>query len=86
VQALTEGRGSAVGDTRRNGACLRPQERRQGVHAPWLLVEAVTQEAPAKKKRFGKDALTGEDKWVAAKPVYVRSKLRPLKRLKNAAL
>src|SRR3984893_16040514 len=50
----------------------------------WLKV--VAQDVPAKKKRFGKDPFTGEDKWFAAKPSSVRLKVRPLKKLKDAAL
>ena len=40
----------------------------------------------ALKERFGKDPFTGEDKWFAAKPASVRLKVRPLKKLKDAAL
>jgi hypothetical protein len=48
--------------------------------------EVVAQDVPAKKKRFGKDPFTGEDKRFAAKPASVRLKVRPLKKLKDAAL
>jgi hypothetical protein len=37
-------------------------------------------------RRFGKDPFTGEDKRFAAKPASVRLKVRPLKKLKDAAL
>jgi len=50
------------------------------------LLKVVAQDVPARKKRFGKDPFTGEDKWFAAKPASVRLKVRPLKRLKDAAL
>jgi nucleoid DNA-binding protein len=50
------------------------------------LLKVVAQDVPAKKKRFGKDPFTGEDKWFAAKPASVRLKVRPLKKLKDAAL
>jgi nucleoid DNA-binding protein len=50
------------------------------------LLKVVAQDVPAKKKRFGKDPFTGEDKWFAAKPASVRLKIRPLKKLKDAAL
>ncbi|CDY74646.1 histone-like protein [Caballeronia glathei] len=50
------------------------------------LLKVVAQAVPAKKKRFGKDPFTGEDKWFAAKPASVRLKVRPLKKLKDAAL
>ncbi|MFL9937552.1 HU family DNA-binding protein, partial [Paraburkholderia sp. RL18-103-BIB-C] len=36
------------------------------------LLKVVAQDVPAKKKRFGKDPFTGEDKWFAAKPASVR--------------
>jgi nucleoid DNA-binding protein len=50
------------------------------------LLKVVAQDVPAKKKRFGKDPFTGEDKWFAAKPASVRLKVRPLKKLKDAAI
>jgi nucleoid DNA-binding protein len=50
------------------------------------LLKVVAQDVPAKKKRFGKDPFTGEEKWFAAKPATVRLKVRPLKKLKDAAL
>jgi len=50
------------------------------------LLKVVAQDVPAKKKRFGKDPFTREDKWFAAKPASVRLKVRPLKKLKDAAL
>ena len=50
------------------------------------LLKVLAQDVPAKKKRFGKDPFSGEDKWFAAKPASVRLKVRPLKKLKDAAL
>jgi hypothetical protein len=50
------------------------------------LLKVVAQDVPAKKKRFGKDPFSGEEKWFAAKPASVRLKVRPLKKLKDAAL
>ena len=50
------------------------------------LLNVVAQDVPTKKKRFGKDPFTGEEKWFAAKPASVRLKVRPLKKLKDAAL
>jgi hypothetical protein len=49
------------------------------------LRKVVAQDVPAKKKRFGKDPFTSEDKWFAAKPASVCLKVRPLKKLKDAA-
>lgn len=42
------------------------------------------QQVPAKKKRFGKDPFTGEERWFAAKPASVKIKTRALKKLKDA--
>jgi len=50
------------------------------------LMKVVAQKVPAKPKRFGKNPFTGEEQWFAAKPATVRVKIRPLKKLKDAAL
>lgn len=49
------------------------------------LVKITSQTVPAKKRRFGKDPFTGEERWFDAKPASVRVKVRPLKKLKDAA-
>ena len=49
------------------------------------LVKVTAQEVPAKKRRFGKDPFTGQDRWFEAKPASVRVKVRALKKLKDAA-
>ncbi|WP_430507368.1 HU family DNA-binding protein [Burkholderia sp. BCCCDS15] len=49
------------------------------------LLKITAQVVPAKKKRFGKDPFTGEERWVPAKPASVRVKARALKKLKDAA-
>jgi nucleoid DNA-binding protein len=49
------------------------------------LLKIVVQQVPAKKRRFGKDPFTGEDRWFDAKPASVRIKARALKKLKDAA-
>ncbi|SDC54306.1 DNA-binding protein [Cupriavidus sp. YR651] len=43
-------------------------------------------QVPATKKRFGKNPFTGQDQWFAAKPASVKVKVRPLKKLKDAAV
>jgi len=43
-------------------------------------------QVPATEKRFGKNPFTGEEQWFAAKPASVKVKVRPLKKLKDAAL
>jgi nucleoid DNA-binding protein len=49
------------------------------------LLKIVVQAVPAKKKRFGKDPFTGEERWFDPKPATVRIKARALKKLKDAA-
>lgn len=50
------------------------------------LVKIVAQKVAAKSKRFGKNPFTGQEQWFPAKPATVRVKVRPLKKLKDAAL
>ncbi|MGO4329424.1 HU family DNA-binding protein [Cupriavidus sp. 2TAF22] len=49
------------------------------------LMKVTAQQVPAKKKRFGKDPFSGEERWFPAKPASVKVKVRPLKKLKDAA-
>ena len=48
------------------------------------LVKIGVQQVPAKKKRFGKDPFSGEERWFPAKPATVKIKARALKKLKDA--
>ena len=50
------------------------------------LLKVTAQKVPAKPKRFGKNPFTGEEQWFAAKSATVKVKVRPLKKLKDAAL
>lgn len=50
------------------------------------LLKIGAQKVAAKKRRFGKDPFTGEERWFDAKPATVRIKARALKKLKDAAL
>lgn len=50
------------------------------------LLKLSVQKVPAKKKRFGKDPFSGEERWFAAKPASVRIRARPMKKLKDAAM
>ncbi|MGH1361672.1 MAG: HU family DNA-binding protein [Burkholderiaceae bacterium] len=50
------------------------------------LLKLSVQKVPAKKKRFGKDPFSGEERWFAAKPASVRIKARAMKKLKDAAM
>lgn len=49
------------------------------------LLKIDVQKVAAKKKRFGKDPFTGQERWFDAKPAGVRVKARVLKKLKDAA-
>lgn len=49
------------------------------------LFKVAVQKVPAKAKRFGKDPFTGQERWFPAKPASVKVKVRPLKKLKDAA-
>ncbi|MCY0852672.1 HU family DNA-binding protein [Cupriavidus sp. D39] len=49
------------------------------------LLKVTALQVAATKKRFGKNPFTGEDQWFAAKPATVKVKVRPLKKLKDAA-
>lgn len=49
------------------------------------LLKVSVQKVAAKAKRFGKDPFTGEERWFPAKPASVKVKVRPLKKLKDAA-
>lgn len=51
---------------------------------PGLFKVTVTK-VPAKKKRFGKDPFTGQERWFPAKPATTKVKVRPMKKLKDAA-
>ncbi|KFN42547.1 HU family DNA-binding protein [Arenimonas oryziterrae] len=48
-----------------------------------LKISAVS--VPAKPKRKGINPFTKEEQWFAAKPATVKVKVRPLKKLKDAA-
>ncbi|HEY4093347.1 MAG TPA: HU family DNA-binding protein [Luteibacter sp.] len=49
------------------------------------LLKITSVAVAAKPKRKGKDPFTGEERWFAAKPASVKVKVRPLKKLKDAA-
>jgi nucleoid DNA-binding protein len=49
------------------------------------LLKITSVAVAAKPKRKGKDPFTGEERWFAAKPASVKVKIRPLKKLKDAA-
>ena len=49
------------------------------------LLKITSVAVAAKPKRKGKDPFTGEERWFAAKPASVKVKVRPLKKLTDAA-
>ena len=49
------------------------------------LLKITAVQVPAKPKRKGINPFTKEEQWFAAKPASVKLKVRPLKKLKDAA-
>ena len=49
------------------------------------LLKITAVNVPAKPKRKGVNPFTKEEQWFAAKPASVKVKVRPLKKLKDAA-
>lgn len=50
------------------------------------LLKIVVNKVPAKKRRFGVDPFTKEERWFDAKPASVRLKARTMKKLKDSAM
>lgn len=50
------------------------------------LFKIVSQKVPAKKARKGTNPFTGEETTFKAKPATIKLKIRPMKKLKDAAL
>jgi len=65
---------------------IRKSLRGNGLFTLPGLLKIGLQQVPAKKKRFGKDPFTGEERWFPAKPASVKIKTRALKKLKDATL
>ena len=68
--------GAVVGSVNKNGA--------RTFVLPGLLKITATA-VPAKPKRKGINPFTKQEQWFAAKPASVKVKVRPLKKLKDAA-
>lgn len=68
--------GAVIGSVNKNGA--------RTFTLPGLLKITVAS-IPAKPKRKGINPFTKQEQWFAAKPATVRVKVRPLKKLKDAA-
>ena len=77
VRAVLAGlEGAVIGSVNKNGA--------RTFILPGLLKITVAS-IPAKPKRKGINPFTKQEQWFAAKPASVRVKVRPLKKLKDAA-
>ena len=91
VAHIAEASGVAAKDVRAVMASLEAavhgSVNKKGVGSftlPGLLkISAVS--VPAKAKRTGINPFTKEEQWFAAKPASVKVKVRPLKKLKDAA-
>ena len=68
---------AVAGSVHKNGA---------GVFVLPGLMKVSAVKVPAKPKRKGINPLTKEEQWFAAKPATTKIKIRPLKRLKDAAV
>jgi len=68
--------GAVIGSVNKNGA--------RTFVLPGLLKITVTN-VPAKIERKGVNPFTKQEQWFAAKPASVKVKVRPLKKLKDAA-
>src|SRR5690242_10099252 len=68
--------GAMIGSVNKNGA--------RTFILPGMLKVTVAS-IPAKPKRKGINPFTKQEQWFAAKPASVRVKVRPLKKLKDAA-
>ena len=77
VRAVLAGlEGAVIGSVNKNGA--------RTFILPGLLKITVAS-IPAKPKRKGINPFTKQEQWFAAKPATVKVKVRPLKKLKDAA-
>ncbi len=78
VRAVLTALESAVaGSVHKNGA---------GIFVLPGLLKISAVKVPAKPKRKGINPFTKEEQWFAAKPATTKLKVRPLKRLKDAAV
>ena len=68
--------GAVAGSVHKNGS---------GVFMLPGLLKITSVKVPAKPKRKGINPFTKEEQWFAAKPATVKVKVRPLKKLKDAA-
>ena len=78
VRAVLEAlEGAVAGSVHKNGS---------GTFMLPGLLKVTAVKVPAKPKRKGINPFTKQEQWFAAKPATVKVKVRPLKRLKDAAM
>ena len=91
VSHIAESTGVAAKDVRAVLASLEATVQgsvsKKGVGSFTLpgLLKITVVKVPAKPKRKGINPFTKEEQWFAAKPASVKVKVRPLKKLKDAA-
>ena len=91
VAHIAEGTGVAAKDVRAVMSALdgavHGSVNKKGAGAFTLpgLLKITVVNVPAKPKRKGINPFTKEEQWFAAKPASVKVKVRPLKKLKDAA-
>ena len=91
VSHLAENTGVAAKDVRAVMAALENavagsvSKRGAGAFVLPGLLKITSQKVPAKPRRKGINPFTKEEQWFAAKPATVKVKVRPLKKLKDAA-
>ena len=91
VAHIAEGTGVAARDVRAVLASLETavagSVSKKGAGSFTLpgLLKITSVSVPAKPKRKGINPFTKEEQWFAAKPASVKVKIRPLKKLKDAA-
>ena len=91
VAYLSDASGVAARDVRSvmsalEGACFASVSKKgAGTFTLPGLLKINSVNVPAKPKRKGINPFTKEEQWFAAKPATVKVKVRPLKKLKDAA-
>ena len=91
VAHLSENSGVAARDVRAVLACLEGavagslSKKGAGSFTLPGLLKITAVNVPAKPKRKGINPFTKEEQWFAAKPASTKVKVRPLKKLKDAA-
>jgi nucleoid DNA-binding protein len=92
VAYLSENSGVAARDVRAvmsalEGACFASVSKKgAGTFTLPGLLKINSINVPAKPKRKGINPFTKEEQWFAAKPATTKIKVRPLKKLKDAAM